>query len=74
MTRSLDAKVVFHPIDFFVFNGMKSKDLRNLVILDSCKKSSALKLIQDSIFNTIEKGNYEWMTMNVEIDGKFNFK
>ena len=53
---------------------MKSKDLRNLVILDSCKKSSALKLIQDSIFNTIEKGNYEWMTMNVEIDGKFNFK
>jgi predicted Holliday junction resolvase-like endonuclease len=65
-----DAKVVFHPIDFVVFNGMKSKDLKNLVILDSNKKSPSLKLLQDSVCNTIEKGKYEWLTINVEIDGK----
>ena len=69
-----DAKVVFHPVDFVVFNGMKSKNLKNLVILDSVKKSSVLKPIQESVFNAIEKRNYEWLTMNVEIDGKIAIK
>ena len=53
------AKVVFHPVDFVVFNGMKSRDLNNLVVLDSKLKSAALKPVQESVFNAIEKENYE---------------
>jgi predicted Holliday junction resolvase-like endonuclease len=69
-----DAKVVFHPIDFLVFNGMKAKELKNLIILDSSNKPLDLKPIQESVFNAIEKGNYEWLTMNVEIGGKIIMK
>ena len=49
---------------------MKAKDLKNLVILDSKLKSPTLKMVQESVFNAIEKGNYEWLTLNVGIDGK----
>jgi predicted Holliday junction resolvase-like endonuclease len=69
-----DAKVVFHPVDFVVFNGMKGKDLKNLIILDSANKSTDLKPLQDSVFNAISKGNYEWLTMNVEVGGKIEIK
>ena len=69
-----DAKVVFHPIDFLVFNGLKAKELKNLLILDSDNKPTDLKRIQDSVINVIEKGNYEWLTMNVEIGGKITMK
>jgi predicted Holliday junction resolvase-like endonuclease len=69
-----DAKVVFHPIDFLVFNGMKAKELKNLIILDSRNKPSDLKPIQESVADVISKGNYEWLTMNVEIGGKITMK
>lgn len=69
-----DAKVVFHPIDFLVFNGMKAKALKNLVLLDSANKPKQLLSAQESIINQVEKGNYEWLTMNVELDGKISMK
>ena len=67
-----DAKVVFHPIDFLVFNGMKAKELKNLIILDSRNKPSDLKSIQESVANVIAKGNYEWLTVNVSINGSIS--
>ena len=69
-----DAKVVFHPVDFVVFNGMKAKDLKSLIILDSKERPKDLIPIQESVMNSIEKGNYEWLTMNVEIGGKITIK
>ena len=68
-----DAKVVFHPIDFLVFNGMKAKDLKSLIILDSKEKPKDLP-VQESVMNAISKGKYEWLTMNVEIGGKITMK
>lgn len=69
-----DAKVVFHPIDFVVFNGMKAKDLKNLIVLDSKEKSKDLLHIQESVLNTIEKKSYEWLTINVANDGKIEIQ
>ncbi len=69
-----DAKVVFHPIDFLVFNGMKSKDLKSLIVLDSLNKPVELLPVQKSIITQIEKGNYEWLTVNVDVDGRINMK
>lgn len=67
-----DAKVVYHPIDFVVFNGMKTKDLKNLVVLDAKEKPDDLKRIQENVANVVEKKNYEWLTVNVGVDGKIN--
>ena len=64
-----DAKVVYQPVDFVVFNGMKAKDLKNLVVLDGANKPNELLHIQDSIATTIEKNNLEWVTVSVGVDG-----
>jgi len=67
-----DAKVIFHPVDYVVFNGMKDagiEGLKNILILDGEKKSTEGKAIQKSIAKAIDKGNYEWITLRVENDG-----
>ena len=68
-----DAKVVFHPVDFIVFNGMNNnkdeKEVKSLVLLDKNNKEGEYKNIQDSIDNAISKSNYEWLTLRVQDDG-----
>lgn len=45
-----DAKVIFHPIDFIVFNGMKIPgSIKNIVLLDREVKDTNHRAIQRSI-------------------------
>ena len=71
-----DAKVIFHPVDFVVFNGMKNgsngEALKNIVLLDSEKKTTEHKQVQKSIIKAVENENYEWITMRVDEDGKIS--
>ena len=64
-----DSTGIFHPIDYVVFNGMKAGEIKNVVLLDSNKKTSGEKRLQKSIDKVIEKENYEWITFRVEDDG-----
>jgi predicted Holliday junction resolvase-like endonuclease len=68
-----DAKVIFHPVDFVVFNGMKAgangDALKSIILLDSEKKTTDQKRIQKSIIQSVEKENYEWLTIRVDNDG-----
>jgi len=68
-----DAKVIFHPVDFVVFNGMKDASngdaLQNIVLLDGEKKSAEGKKIQKSLAKAIDKESYEWLTLRVDNDG-----
>lgn len=68
-----DAKVIFHPVDFVVFNGMKSgangDALKNLVLLDGQKKTTEGKQIQQSVRKAVDKEQYEWLTLRVNHDG-----
>jgi hypothetical protein len=57
-----------------VFNEIKAKDLKSLIIFDSKEKPKDLLPGHESIFNAISKGNYEWLTMHVEIGGKITVK
>lgn len=63
-----DSKVIFHPIDFIVFNGMKTGYLKNIIFLDKAQSKSDMRL-QKSIKKVIEKKNYEWITLRVEENG-----
>lgn len=65
-----DAKVIFHPIDYIVFNGMKENSLRNITLLDRETSDPQHRSIQRSIEKVIEKGNYEWQTLRVLENGK----
>lgn len=68
-----DAKVVFHPVDFVVFNGMKldkdGKELKNIILLDGKKQSTEAKKIQKSVIKVVDKQKYEWLTLRVNNDG-----
>ncbi len=70
-----DAKVMFHPVDFLVFDGMKvSNDIKRLVLLDrEVKRKDELK-IQESIQKTVSDKNYDWVTMQIQEDGKIEYK
>jgi predicted Holliday junction resolvase-like endonuclease len=63
-----DSKVIFHPVDYIVFNGMKEGKIKNLILLDK-EKDKSNKKIQDSIQKVVEMKNYEWMTLRVEENG-----
>lgn len=64
-----DSMGVFHPIDYVVFNGMKGGEIKNVILLDSNKKTYDEKRLQKSIEKVIEKENYEWITFRVEDNG-----
>jgi predicted Holliday junction resolvase-like endonuclease len=67
-----DAKVIFHPVDYVVFNGMKenkTEGLDNILLLDGEKRTTEGKQIQKSIMKAVDKGNYEWITLRVENNG-----
>jgi predicted Holliday junction resolvase-like endonuclease len=66
-----DAKVIFHPIDYIVFNGMKGLDsIKNIVLLDRQVKEPRHRTVQRSIERVVERENYEWQTLRVGEDGK----
>ena len=66
-----DAKVIFHPIDYIVFNGMKKADsIKNIILLDRQEKGTEHRALQKSIEKVVEHENYEWQTVRVEEDGK----
>lgn len=68
-----DAKVIFHPVDFIVFNGMNSNSgdttIKNLVLLDKNNRKGEYQKIQSSIDKAVNKSNYEWLTLRVEENG-----
>jgi predicted Holliday junction resolvase-like endonuclease len=65
-----DAKPILHPVDFVVFNGMKTQPaIRNLVLLDHETRSPERKRLQKSIERAVSKKRYEWRTLRVSEDG-----
>ena len=65
-----DAKVIFHPIDYIVFNGMKdTTPIKNIILLDQQSKSLGYQNLHRSIEKVVERGKYDWITFRVSEDG-----
>jgi predicted Holliday junction resolvase-like endonuclease len=71
-----DAKVIFNPIDYIVFNGMngEAKTINNIVLLDRERTDKGSQKIQRSIEKAVESGNYEWKTIRINDDGELKYK
>ena len=66
-----DAKVIFHPIDYIVFKGMKDSDsIKKILLLDREAKDGNHRAVQRSVEKAVERENYEWQTLRVQEDGK----
>ena len=65
-----NAKVIFHPIDYVVFKGMKSEGpMKEIVFLDRDTRSADRRKIQRSIEKALEQEKYEWLTIRIQDDG-----
>lgn len=68
-----DAKVLFHLVDYVVFNGMKldnsGKSMKNIILLDSERKSAEQRQVQRSVEKAVEQERYEWITLRVDENG-----
>lgn len=77
-----DSKVIFHPVDYIVFNGMNSHvekfevkgSIKNITFLDRKAKGVSRLMLQKSIEQTIEKGNYEWQTLRILDNGQIKIE
>lgn len=66
-----DAKVLFHPVDFLVFNGLNSRpQIKEIIFLDRESTSREARRLQMSIEKVIEREKYEWLTIRIREDGK----
>lgn len=61
-----DSKNICNPVDFLVFNGMHSGNVKNLVFLD---KNREMNPLQDSIRFVIENELYDFKTLRIEESG-----
>jgi len=65
-----DAKVVFHPIDYLVFDGMKTgPKMRRVLLLDRQSPDAEHQALQRSIETAISKRRVDWKTLHVQPDG-----
>jgi predicted Holliday junction resolvase-like endonuclease len=65
-----DAKVLFHPVDYVVFRGMKEEGtIKEIILLDGQTMEPERMRLQKSIETAVGSGNYEWLTARVQEDG-----
>ncbi|HWB90747.1 MAG TPA: Holliday junction resolvase-like protein [Puia sp.] len=68
-----DSKVIFHPLDFIVFHGMKNREkpceVTEIVLLDKAAKTGEALEVQKSLEKAVRQKKVEWMTLRVEQDG-----
>ena len=64
-----DAKVVFDPVDFIVFDGMNRGKLRKLVLLARLPATAVSDTLWGSLERTVEKGNFAFRILRVSREG-----
>ena len=69
-----DAKVLFHPIDYIVFNGIKTGKMKDIILLDRERRHPDGRKLQRSIERVVESGNYEWQTVRIDDSGNIKCK
>ncbi len=69
-----DAKVLFHPVDYVVFRGMKTGRTKSILLLDRDAPSKDRRSLQRSISRVIETGNYDWLTIRIGDGGKVHLQ
>jgi predicted Holliday junction resolvase-like endonuclease len=65
-----DIKVIAHPVDLIVFDGLNSggNQIRNIIFVSRSRAKSS-KGVRRSLARALEKGKFIWETVQVGIDG-----
>jgi predicted Holliday junction resolvase-like endonuclease len=64
-----DSKVMFHPVDFIVFDGMQRQAVNRIVLLDRKPQNRAHSDLQKNVQAAVRRKAVEWKTIHVSDDG-----
>lgn len=64
-----DVKVIFHPIDYLVFGGLRRALCSSIQLVDRLPFESRREMLQTSISQALKAGNMEWRTLRIADDG-----
>ncbi|HVZ81604.1 MAG TPA: Holliday junction resolvase-like protein [bacterium] len=66
-----DAKVLFHPIDYVIFDGLSKpeKPVKKIIFYDRKATTDGQKRVQENLNIVISKKKYEFITLKVSDDG-----
>jgi predicted Holliday junction resolvase-like endonuclease len=65
-----DIKVIAHPVDLIVFDGLNSGDsrIKNIIFI-ARSKPKTYRGLRRSVARALEKGKFLWETVQVRVDG-----
>jgi len=69
-----DIKALMYPVDFIVFDGLNTDELRRITFLSRNTASSRQTLMLKSIQQTLNKKDYEWKVSRIDMNGKVEFE
>ena len=65
-----DVKVMFHPVTYVVFHGMAQGTVTEVQLLATSRQNRISQQVQDSIEQTVNRGNFEFRTLRVDDRGQ----
>lgn len=69
-----DIKLVTHPIDFVVFDGLKDEKLDDVMFLSKKTINAQLNAVRREVRKAVENGAYDWKVARVDIDGEITYE
>lgn len=65
-----DIKLLSHPVDFVVFNGLSDgQKIEDITFLSKRTENSSLDQIRDSLAAVVDSAQYDWRVARVSIEG-----
>lgn len=68
-----DIKLITHPIDYVVFDGMNNDDLKRIFLLSKRTESPDLNSLRRQIEKAVAEKKFEWQVARY-VDGKITFE
>jgi predicted Holliday junction resolvase-like endonuclease len=70
-----EVKVIFNPVEYLIFHGLKSeKGVQLIEFVSRSPESRSEETIVESIERTIRNGNVEFETLHMKDDGSFEIR
>jgi len=70
-----DIKILLHPVDFVVFNGLNDgKKLKDITFLSKGTKDPSLSQIRNSLITALDNERYDWHVARVSVEGNIEIE
>lgn len=69
-----DLKLIFHPVDYVVFRGLRKQHCAAVEFIDRKASSKAHERLQRSIKRACKAGNVDWVTLRIDDAGRVSCK